>query len=126
MKTSTDCRSEVGVTVGLVDAIIVQARVLAERDLTDPAVQEALKDLREDEDLAQLLDGSKPRRRTPRLRLEVILPSWLKIETHMKVLLESFTYLDEVEPYIAAGIFNPTTDRPFNRNVERELKKIIK
>lgn len=52
-----DCRSEVGVTIGLVDSIITAARVLAGRSLADPAVVEALTDLRGDEDLALLLAG---------------------------------------------------------------------
>lgn len=51
----TDCRSDDGVTVGLIDGIISSARVLAKRDLSPPAVAEALKDLRADEDVAQLL-----------------------------------------------------------------------
>ncbi len=41
--THTDCRSEEGITVGLVDALISILRVLAKRDLTTPAVREALK-----------------------------------------------------------------------------------
>jgi hypothetical protein len=52
-----DCRSEVGVTVGLIDSLIFVARVLAKRDLNDPAIQEALMDLRADEDIAKLLEG---------------------------------------------------------------------
>ena len=48
------CRSDEGVTVGLIDGIISIARVLARRDLTPPIVVEALADLREDEDLAVL------------------------------------------------------------------------
>ena len=52
---STDCRSEVGITVGLIDTIITASRVLKERDLSDSEVQEALKDLREDWDMKSLL-----------------------------------------------------------------------
>lgn len=52
-----DCRSEVGITVGLVDSLISIARVLARRDLTDHDVLEAIKDLRSDEDVAYLLGG---------------------------------------------------------------------
>ncbi len=51
----TDCRSEQGVTVGLVDALISISRVLRHRDLTSPDVQEALKDLRDDEDVKHIL-----------------------------------------------------------------------
>jgi hypothetical protein len=52
--TSTDCRDEQGVTVGLVDALISIARVLVQRDLQDPVVQEALKDLAQDEDMEKI------------------------------------------------------------------------
>lgn len=52
---TVDCRSEEGITVGLVDAMISIARVLARRDYGPESVQEALKDLREDEDVAHVL-----------------------------------------------------------------------
>lgn len=55
MKNSTDCRSEVGVTVGMIDAIISIARVLRHRDKDDFAVMEALADIKQDEDVAHLL-----------------------------------------------------------------------
>jgi hypothetical protein len=55
-ETTTDCRSETGITVGLVDAVITMVRLLAQRDLSAPEVQEALKDLRSDEDLRSLLN----------------------------------------------------------------------
>lgn len=53
--TTTDCRSFDGVTVGLIDSIITAARVLKHRDKTSPDVQEALADLRDDQDVAELL-----------------------------------------------------------------------
>jgi hypothetical protein len=56
-ETHTDCRSETGVTVGLIDAVITMVRLLTERDLSAPEVQEALKDLRQDEDLRKVLGG---------------------------------------------------------------------
>lgn len=52
-----DCRSEAGVTVGLIDAIISICRIAAKRDHTDPSVVEALADLRSDEDLVLLLNS---------------------------------------------------------------------
>lgn len=56
METVTDCRSEEGITVGLIDAIISIARVLAKRDLSQSiAVIEALVDLRCDDDLKIVL-----------------------------------------------------------------------
>lgn len=53
--TETDCRTEEGITVGLIDSVITVARVLAKRDLSTPAVLEALRDLRTDSDVASLL-----------------------------------------------------------------------
>ena len=52
---TTDCRSDEGVTVGLVDALISIARVLSRRDFSFPAAQEALKDLVNDEDMLLIL-----------------------------------------------------------------------
>lgn len=49
------CRSDEGVTVGLVDAMISILRVLAPRDLSTTNVQEALADLTEDPDLRTVL-----------------------------------------------------------------------
>lgn len=51
------CRSEEGVTVGLVDAIIAIHRVLAPRDLSTKNVQEALADLFEDPDFQTIRDA---------------------------------------------------------------------
>lgn len=58
--THTDCRTDTGVTVGLVDAIITTCRVLADRDLTDPAVQAALDDAHADTQVQQLLASRDP------------------------------------------------------------------
>ncbi len=56
----TDCRSQEGVTVGLIDAVIAVARVLAPRlkdgGLAEP-VREALRDLRQDEDVRAVVEG---------------------------------------------------------------------
>lgn len=52
---TVDCRSEEGITVGLVDAIISIARVLSKRDYQPECVREALEDLRSDGDLAYVL-----------------------------------------------------------------------
>jgi len=51
-----DCRSEEGITIGLIDGIISIARVLAKRDIHDPAVKEALMDLCMDEDLSKIMN----------------------------------------------------------------------
>ena len=53
---NTDCRSTEGVTVGLIDGLITIARVLTLRDLSPASVQEALIDLRSDEDLSRVLN----------------------------------------------------------------------
>lgn len=54
-ETHTDCRSDEGVTVGLIDSIISIMRVLVHRDMDAECVREALKDLREDEDVKTVL-----------------------------------------------------------------------
>lgn len=58
-KVTTNCRDEEGVTVGLIDALISIGRILANRDLNQPAVREALKDLADDEDIAKILREAK-------------------------------------------------------------------
>lgn len=55
----TDCRSETGITVGLIDGIIAMCRVLADRNLADPAIAEALDDLTNDESVARIY-GLRP------------------------------------------------------------------
>jgi hypothetical protein len=54
-ETITDCRSETGKTVGLIDAMITLGQLLVERDLSAPEVQEALKDLRQNESLKKAM-----------------------------------------------------------------------
>jgi len=54
-KNQIDCRSETGITIGLIDALITINRLLIDRDLTDTDVKEALKDLKADEDFNDLL-----------------------------------------------------------------------
>lgn len=51
----TDCRDDVGVTVGLIDAIISIARIAARRDLSPQPVQESLADIASDEDVRRLV-----------------------------------------------------------------------
>lgn len=51
------CRSDEGITVGLVDAIIGILRVLAPRNLSLESVQEALADLTADPDLKTVLNA---------------------------------------------------------------------
>ncbi len=53
----TDCREGIGITVGLIDSIITQCRLLNKRDLSSKEVQEALKDLIDDEDLKSILSS---------------------------------------------------------------------
>lgn len=50
-----DCRSETGITIGLIDSIITINRLLIDRDLTDENVKEALKDLKADNDFRDLI-----------------------------------------------------------------------
>lgn len=70
--SSTDCRTPVGVTVGLIDGIIAMARVLKTMDQSSPEVQEALMDLRADEDILDLLGLSVEKPMTP----EVAFQEW--------------------------------------------------
>lgn len=57
--SETDCRSEVGITVGLIDSLIVICRVLKSRNLSASEVKEALKDLSSDEDLMSILSAEE-------------------------------------------------------------------
>jgi len=51
-----DCRSDEGITIGLVDSILTVARILARRDLLNSlSILDALSDLSSDEDLAYLM-----------------------------------------------------------------------
>lgn len=59
--TPLDCRSPEGITVSLIDGLIATARILRDRDLSHPAVVEALTDLAGDEDLAWLTRREDPR-----------------------------------------------------------------
>lgn len=52
--STTDCRSDEGVTVGILDSVITLCRLYKGREIT-PAVREALRDLAADEDFAKLL-----------------------------------------------------------------------
>jgi hypothetical protein len=53
-ETFSDCRTDDGVTIGLIDAIITMCRLLINRDLSTADVIEALKDIANDEDFNQL------------------------------------------------------------------------
>lgn len=54
MSEPIDCRSEDGITIGLIDAMITIARIAAKRDLKPKAVQEALLDFYNDDDMLKL------------------------------------------------------------------------
>lgn len=61
--TYTDCRSEEGVTVGLIDAIISISRILAERIRNFPmerSVEDAMCDLLADEDMSFVMQWKRP------------------------------------------------------------------
>lgn len=55
LPNNIDCRSEKGVTIGLIDSIISICRILAKRDWEDNDVKEALTDLRNDTDVLQVV-----------------------------------------------------------------------
>ena len=52
--TYSDCRTEEGITVGIIDSIITLSRLLKNRDKTSHAIQSALQDLSVDEDVIGL------------------------------------------------------------------------
>jgi len=52
----TNCREEIGITVGMIDGLIAQLRVLRDRDMDSKEVREVLKDLGDDEDFQWLCD----------------------------------------------------------------------
>lgn len=53
---TTNCRSEIGITVGLVDSLISICRILKPRLKDDEAILGAIADLRDDEDLAAIVN----------------------------------------------------------------------
>jgi len=59
MENQIDCRSEEGITISLIDALITQCRILRHRNLDSSNVKEALKDLQADNDLKYLLNNGK-------------------------------------------------------------------
>lgn len=54
---STDCRSDEGITVGLIDTIINSCRLLKQRSWSGTAILEALKDMAQDEDVKAVTSG---------------------------------------------------------------------
>ena len=58
------CRSDEGITVGIVDAIITSLRLLKNRDLKSQSVQEALLDIGDDSDFDYLLSSIKNAKET--------------------------------------------------------------
>lgn len=61
MQTYTDCRTDEGLVVGLIDSIIFCARAIKRSgiSLSSEPIKEALKDLQQDTDLAGLLTFSE-------------------------------------------------------------------
>ena len=58
------CRSDEGVTVGIVDAIITSLRLLKNRDLKPQSIQEVLLDIGDDPDFSHLLNAIKNAKET--------------------------------------------------------------
>ncbi len=59
---TTDCRKETGITVGLIDGLIAQIRVIRERNLDPDEITEVFKDLADDEDFEWLYQEAKNRK----------------------------------------------------------------
>lgn len=57
----SDCRTESGITIGLIDSLISIARVLAPRlaSASESSIAEALADLNGDTDIKTILDHAK-------------------------------------------------------------------
>ena len=90
----TDCRSEEGVTVGLIDALIAICRPLATRDLATPATCAALEDLRSDSDALAIFLGLPPAADEVRRLRE-------RISQLEKLLSCAATYATRMEPMSA-------------------------
>lgn len=55
MSEKTECNSEIGITIGIIDSIINAAHLLKGRDLSAPEVKEAIKDLGSQKTLSDIL-----------------------------------------------------------------------
>jgi len=55
----TNCRTETGITVGLIDGMIAQIRILRKRELTAKEIKEVFADLADDEDFKWLYDKAQ-------------------------------------------------------------------
>ena len=86
----TDCRTEDGITVGLIDSIITSCRVLSSRDLTCEAVVEALRDLRSDSDVSLIKPSHGEQVRVPDVDLAIHLLSDRWPESSERIEVEVF------------------------------------
>lgn len=68
-EVTTDCRSEEGITIGLVDSLISICRILAKRDLEGFNVGQALCDLVSDEDFNFVMDKGSS---TNKIKFQVV------------------------------------------------------
>jgi len=57
MNEQVDCKSEEGITIGLIDSLIYICKVLSKRDMTHPQIKEALEDIQNDKDCAKIFNG---------------------------------------------------------------------
>lgn len=55
----SDCRTQDGITIGLIDGMIATCRILRDRDFSNHDVKEALKDLATDGDLEFILESGR-------------------------------------------------------------------
>lgn len=56
---TTDCRQQTGITVGLLDGLIAQIRIIRDRNLKPDEIIEVFKDLADDEDFEWLYQEVK-------------------------------------------------------------------
>lgn len=56
MSKETECNSETGITIGLIDSLMTIAHVLVDRDRSSMEAHEAMKDLMACDDMKRLMD----------------------------------------------------------------------
>ena len=57
MSDTISCRSEEGITVGIIDSIITSLRLFKDRNLSAESIQEALLDIGDDPDFNEFLNA---------------------------------------------------------------------
>ena len=108
--TITDCRSETGVTVGLIDSLMSICHVLIERDLSPVEIREALSDLNSNEAVRQICEWgvSKKSYSIPPNGVSGLLrflrkTSGLKLQQVAEITDLSVSFISEIERGVRVG-----------------------